>query len=154
MATARGKTLEDHIDASLRHVAAGHPGLVEVRVHREIALLSGTAKRPVFELIFRLEQEHRELIAVQGHDPSPAELLVNVRIMKNFSPNSRFVFVFEAVDSFSPAHKLELEQEGVECLSPAEFDQKLKRLDDVLMAEKMCVRPRWSGPTHKRVVFG
>jgi len=154
MTAGHGKTLDERIAASLGHVAQGHPGLVEVRVHPEIGLLSASIKRPAFELIYRLEQEHRELIAVQDCSRSAADLVVNIRIMKNFSPRNRFVFIFEDIGSVAPAYKLELEREGVQCLSPAEFDQKLKQLEDVLVAEKICVRPRWSGPTEKRILFG
>lgn len=153
MAATPGKTLEEHIGASLRHVAQSHPGLVQVRTHHEIPLLSGASGRPVFELIYRLEQEHREFIALPDVEDS-ADLAVNVRIMKNFSSRNRFVLIFEDIGSVPSACQAALARESVQCLSPAEFDRKVKQLNDVLVAEKICVRPRWSTPAVKRIVFG
>lgn len=139
MTAGRGKTFEERIGAMLRHVAENHPTLVEVRAQPDIALLSGSIKRPDFELIYRVEQEHRELIEVQSRDQSSADLAAKIRVIKSLSSRNRFVFVFEDIHRLSPTHRRELEQDGVQCLSPAEFDQKLNQLDAVLEALKRSV---------------
>jgi hypothetical protein len=140
MSTHRGGRFETEIGRLLEALAHSHRGLVDVNVQPEVRLLSGAVKRPDFELVYRLEQEHRELVEVQSREHSSAELAAKIKLIKSLSSRNRFVFVFEHVDALSATHRRELEQDGVQCLSPDDFRQKLRQLDAVLVALKNSAR--------------
>lgn len=98
----------------------------------EIVLLNAQVKKSDFELIYRLDQEHRELIECHGRERSSSEIAEKIRQVKSLSSRNRFVFVFEDISKSSDEHRRVLEADGVNCLSPDNFDRKLAQIDSVV----------------------
>ncbi len=137
----RGKAFESRVGALLNKVAARHPGFIEVVAQPEIVLLNSQMKRPDFELIYRLDQEHHELIECQSRDRSSPEIAEKIRQIKSLSSRNRFLFVFEDISSLSGEHRKVLEGDGVNCLSPEDLEAKLRQLDSVVGLLKGALSP-------------
>lgn len=132
--TVRGKRFEATIEKMLRELEAKYPGFVEINTQLSITLFTSEERRPDFELVYRLEQEHRELIEVQSRNRSSSQIVDKIRSIKAHSSRNRFCFVFDDPECLSSEHKNALEGDGVMCLSPSEFATKLQQLDEVLAA--------------------
>jgi len=131
-ANERGRSFEGKVAALLEELARANPGLVEITTQPELRLLNGQIKRPDFEIVYRLEQEHHELIECQSRERSSAEIADKIRNIKSLSSRNRFVFVFEEPKKLRKQHKAALESDGVNCLSFKDFVQKIKQIDLVL----------------------
>ena len=128
----RGKLFEETVFAVLRRLVLKHPGFVEVTPQVEIKLLNDQTKRPDFELVYRIDQEHRELIECQSRERSSSEIAEKISRIKSLSSRNRFVFIFEDIEKLRPEHRRVLESDGVNCLSLEEFRSKIDQIDLVL----------------------
>jgi hypothetical protein len=139
-ANRRGQEFEARIFAILDGLQKAHSGFVEINVHPEIKLLNGQVKRPDFELVYRIEQEHRELIECQSRDRSSSEIANKIRNIKSLSARNRFVFIFEDFARLGVEHRIALESDGVNCLSFDDFTRKISQIDLVLCFVKQSLR--------------
>ncbi len=90
--------------------------------------------KPDFELIYRLEQEHRELIECQSRKRSSTDIADKIRNAKSLSSRNRYVFGFEDPAGLAKEHQRVLQSDGINCLSFAEFELKIDQLDVVVSA--------------------
>ena len=112
----RGLAFEKRVQSLLLTLANDHSAFVEVTSQIEIQLLNGQVRKPDFELVYRIDQEHHELIECQSRDRSSLEIADKIKTIKALSARNRFIFVFEDYSKLSDEHRRVLEVDGVTSL--------------------------------------
>jgi hypothetical protein len=144
-ALVKGKRFEDKVGSLLKALADEHPGFVRVNVQPSIDLYNGQVKRPDFELVYLLDQEHRELIECQDRERSSQDIIDKIRAIKALSPRNRFKYVFGT--RLGKRHRAALESDGVGCLSMKDLTDWIVQMDSLLsMHELLAGQAFLSGP--------
>lgn len=132
----RGSSFEAAVFAQLIGLADAHPGFVEVHKQPELRLFEGRICRPDFELVYRTDQEHHELIECQSRNRSSFDIADKIRTAKLLSSRNRFLFVFEDLPNLGGHQRSALENDGVPCLSLGDLSRKLAQINVVVRAMK------------------